>query len=166
MTGFLTPTPRLFHIPVKDGRLAITLDDVVWVEEGQNITVTRGFPTDGLSLPGVARLLGYEPWGAGLRAALLHDAGYSLWGRGDAVSLGTRATVDRRFYRGCQIDFPRMAAIYYRAVRMFGSLSWHKANVMHMEGYLFAIRNNSIDAWISHVIEQHGGEIINLRSAN
>jgi hypothetical protein len=164
MTGFLTPTPRLFHIPVKDGRLAITLDDVVWVEEGQNITVTRGFPTDGLSLPGIATALGFDPWGAGLRAALLHDAGYSLHDvRGH--SLGNKATVDRRFLAGCLIDYPRMATTYYRAVRWFGGFAWRKANVMHMAGYLYAVQHGHVDEWIGHLLEQHGGAVVDLEPA-
>ena len=165
MTGFLTPTPRLFHIPVEDGRLAITLDDVVWVEEGRNITITRGFPTDGLSLPGIATALGFDPWGRGLRAALLHDAGYSLHDR-DAFSLGDKATVDRRFLQGCLIDYPRMAMTYYRAVRWFGGWSWRKSNVMHMEGYLYAIEHGQADERVQHVLEQYGGKIVDLKAAD
>lgn len=165
MNGFLTPTPRLFHIPVEDGRLAITLDDVVWVEEGRNIRLERGFPTDGLSLPGIATALGFDPWGAGLRAALLHDAGYSLHDvRG--YGLGNRAIVDRRFLAGCLIDYPRMAATYYRAVKWFGALAWRKDNVLHMEGYLFALKSGCVDAWISHLLEQYGGDIIQLTPAD
>lgn len=163
--GFLTGTPRLFHLPVSSGRLAITLDDLVWLEFGREIKLTRGFPTDGLSLPGLARALGFDPWGKGLRAALLHDAGYSLHDR-DEYSLGDRSTVDRRFRRGCEIDFPRMANTYYRAVRMFGWGPWARCNAMHMEGYLYALAEGAIDGWINHILAQHGGEIINLREAD
>lgn len=165
MNGFLTGTPRMFHLPVSSGRLAITLDDLVWVEDGRNITLARGFPTDGLSLPGLARALGFDPWGKGLRAALLHDAGYSMHDR-DEFSLGDRATVDLRFRRGCEIDFPKMAPAYYWAVRAFGWAPWASGNAMHMDGYLYALREGALDGWIQHILNQHGGQVVDLRAAD
>jgi hypothetical protein len=126
VTGWLTPAPRLYHLPVTNGgRVAVTLDDLIWVEDGRNVTLKRGFPTDGVSLPALA-LMWFDPWGAALRSALLHDAGYSLHDQAD-LTLGDKATVDRRFHAGLKLDQPDTATLYYRAVRWFGWLAWRKS---------------------------------------
>lgn len=166
MKGWLTPAPRLYHLPVtKGGRVAVTLDDLIWVEDGRNITLKRGFPTDGVSLPGIALALKFDPWGAALRSALLHDAGYSLRGSYD-TSLGDKATVDRRFHAGLALDQPDTARLYYLAVKWLGWFSWCKANTPLMTGYIYAIRHGTEDQWIAHVLKTYAQGTIDLRAAD
>lgn len=165
MTGWLTPAPRLYHLPVTNGgRVAVTLDDLIWVEDGRNVTLKRGFPTDGVSLPGIALALKFDPWGAALRSALLHDAGYSLHDQRD-LTLGDKATVDRRFHAGLKLDQPDTATLYYRAVRWFGWLAWRKANTALMTGYIYAVRHGTEDDWIAHVLKTYAQGTIDLRAA-
>ncbi len=165
MTGWLTPAPSLYHLPEKYfGTVAITRDDLTWTENGKTITLKRGFPTDGVSLPGIALALKWDPFGAALRSALLHDAGYSLHDQLD-LTLGGKATVDRRFRAGLKLDQPDTATLYYRAVRWFGWLAWHKANTALMTGYIYAVRHGTEDEWIAHVLKTYAQGTIDLRAA-
>lgn len=164
MTGWLTPAPSLYHLPEKYfGTVAITRDDLTWTESGKTITIKRGFPTDGVSLPSLA-LMWFDPWGAALRSALLHDAGYSLHDHRD-LTLGDRATVDRRFHAGLKLDQPDTATLYYRAVRWFGWLAWRKANTALMTGYIYAVRHGTEDNWIAHVIKTYAQGVVELKAA-
>lgn len=128
-------------------RLAITLEDHHWIDpDGRIITVYRGFPTDGASLPWLAKWR-WDPWQPDvLAAALPHDLGYSL--HGTEFDVGTKRQVDRRFLQGMETMGFRADRLFWRAVQMGGHLSWRTPNNRHMEGYLWSLRNNKLDAWI------------------
>lgn len=160
---WLTPAPALYHIPLPGrGRLAITITDLRWVDEdGTPRELLRGFPTDGVSFPWVARASGLDPWGRHLRSALPHDAGYSLR---DYVgfSFGDKQQVDRRFLIGGLVDDPGNARLYYRAVSLFGRGSWNRDNAPLVDGYVFACRQGLNDPWIDFV---RTGKVLDLRPA-
>lgn len=142
---FLTPIPGFIRISKS---LAITTNDHRWEDpDGTVITLKRGFPTDGASLPWLFTIY-WSPWDPKvLAAALFHDAGYSL--RGTEYDLGPKSVIDQRFYRGMRVAGFRAKRIFWRSVQIAGWPAWWSANNRHVDGYLYALRTNCLDEWIS-----------------
>lgn len=128
-------------------RLAITTDDLIWMDpDGEEKILRRGFPSDGASLPWIAQLK-WDPWDPViLPEALLHDGGYTL--QKTEFALGGKAVVDRRFYNGMYVAGFRAKRTFWRTVQVAGWPAWWKPNNKYVEGYLCALRNNTLDEWI------------------
>lgn len=163
---WLTPAPAMWHLPdpPKGTRLSITITDLGWIDEnGIERWLRRGFPTDGVSFPWIARAgLGLDPWGKSLREAIPHDAGYSLQDYVDFQWLGTKGQVDRRFLVGGVANGNPKAMLYYRAVSTFGGPSWNRENQPLVDGYVLACREGINDRWIDLV---QNGKVLPLRAA-
>lgn len=162
--GFTTQAPRLRHLAVSSGRLALPLDDVVWIgPDGKLHRLPRGMPSDGVSFPGVARLIGMDPWGICLREALLHDAGYTLQDWPDIFGFGSKREVDTRFRLGVGIDQPKNEWLFYKAVHVFGGPSWRKPNAPHVDEWVEAVRSGrpeAVDAFIDKMTKKYAQLVI------
>jgi hypothetical protein len=114
---WLTPTPSL--TPVAKGLMRLD-EPVAWMDEaGARWVVPAGFITDGASLPWILTAV-WDRWEPRtLRAAIMHDYGYSFH------TFGSKSEVDARFYAGLKADHWPHALAYYRAVKLMGWFAWH-----------------------------------------
>ncbi len=143
---FLTPLPvPILHV---GKRLAITLARHSWQDaDGTIHSLERGFPTDGASLPWLVTWR-WDPWDPKvLPAALTHDGGYSL--RDTEFAMGTKEQVDARFRLGMKVLNFEGSNLFWWSVARFGGVAWRSPNVPIMDGWLRAVREGSLDAWIA-----------------
>ena len=121
------PEPILQPIPGED-KLWILHEDFVTEVLGCRITVKRDFKTDGASIPRLAWIVGHPFEGKTMPGAVVHDGLYSseLMPR-DKCDMIFKILLDR--YKESDIK----ATVYYRAVRMFGWLTWrtHTGQSIH-----------------------------------
>ena len=120
---------KLILDPISNGK-AILLQDYIYSINEYDITVFKGFVTDGASVPHSLQWL-YNPYGKYINAAVIHDYLYSTYN-----NTGINRTLsDKIFYfimKETGID-NRTRRKFYTAVRCFGETSW-KPKLLN-EGY-------------------------------
>ena len=114
---------------LNDGK-AILLNDYVYSINGYEITVFKGFITDGASIPKVLQCI-YNPYGKWIKGAIIHDYLYSKYNNTGI----NRKLADKIFYHIMKETKVNNSTInkFYRAVRVFGEISWQ--DKIENEGY-------------------------------
>lgn len=99
----------------------VVTDSLIWLEPGrERLIVPAGTTTDLASIPRRLRdLRAFDPNGRSRRAAVLHDWLYSDGTRGKPFADETL----RRALRAEGVT-PRVACMFYWAVRLFGGPAW------------------------------------------
>ena len=120
---------KLILEPISNGK-AILLQDYIYSINGYDITVFKGFVTDGASVPHSLQWL-YNPFGKYIKAAVIHDYLYSTYN-----NTGINRTLADKIFnfvmKETNVDV-RTRRKFYAAVRAFGETSW-KAKLQN-EGY-------------------------------
>lgn len=117
--GFETERLRAECAVGPRGDLWILTEDLVAWWRGRRIVVSRGYPTDGASIPRAAWAVIGHPWDYYLPAAIVHDALY-------AAEVWPRQEADACFHdlmQALSVEHFRLHAMYY-AVRLFGLWAW------------------------------------------
>lgn len=113
---------KLLLEPISNGK-AVLLEDYVYSINGYDITIFKGFVTDGASVPHSLQWL-YNPFGRYIKAAVVHDFLYSCYN-----NTGINRTLADKIFRYIMeetgID-KRTIRRFYIAVRCFGETSWKK----------------------------------------
>ncbi len=109
---------------------AVLLQDYIYSINGYDITVFKGFVTDGASVPHSLQWL-YNPFGKYIKAAVIHDYLYSTYNNTGI----NRTLADKIFYfimKETGVD-KRTCRRFYNAVKYFGATSWKTK--LQNEGY-------------------------------
>ena len=120
---------KLLLEPISNGK-AVLLEDYVYSINGYDITIFKGFVTDGASVPHSLQWL-YNPFGRYIKAAVVHDFLYSCYN-----NTGINRTLADKIFRYIMQETGvdnRTARRFYTAVRCFGETSW-KPKLLN-EGY-------------------------------
>ncbi len=113
---------RLLLEPISNGK-AVLLADYVYSINGYDITIFKGFVTDGASVPHSLQWL-YNPFGRYIKAAVVHDFLYSCYN-----NTGINRTLADKIFRYIMQETGvdnRTVRRFYAAVRAFGETSWKK----------------------------------------
>ena len=120
---------KLILDPISNGK-AILLQDYIYSINGYDITVFKGFVTDGASVPHSLQWL-YNPFGKYIKAAIIHDYLYSCYN-----NTGINRTLADKIFnfvmKETNVDV-RTRRKFYAAVRAFGETSWKTK--LQNEGY-------------------------------
>ena len=120
---------KLILDPISNGK-AILLQDYIYSINGYDITVFKGFVTDGASVPHSLQWL-YNSFGKYIKAAVIHDYLYSTYN-----NTGINRTLADKIFnfvmKETNVDV-RTRRKFYAAVRAFGETSWKKK--LENEGY-------------------------------
>ena len=114
---------------LNDGK-AILLNDYVYSINGYEITVFKGFITDGASIPKCLQCI-YSPYGKYIKAAVIHDFLYSKFN-----NTGINRTLADKIFKFIMKETKVNNSTinkFYRAVRVFGEMSWQSK--IENEGY-------------------------------
>lgn len=114
---------------LNDGK-AILLNDYVYSINGYEITVFKGFITDGASIPKCFQCI-YSPYGKYIKAAVIHDFLYSKFN-----NTGINRTLADKIFKFIMKETKVNNSTinkFYRAVRVFGEMSWQ--DKIENEGY-------------------------------
>ena len=114
---------------LNDGK-AILLNDYVYSINGYEITVFKGFITDGASIPKCLQCI-YSPYGKYIKAAVIHDFLYSKFN-----NTGINRTLADKIFKFIMKETKVNNSTinkFYRAVRVFGEMSWQ--DKIENEGY-------------------------------
>jgi len=139
---------------VLEKRLAITLDDVVYIDrEGKKWTVPRGFPTDGMSYPWIVEWMWNRFDPDNLRSGVTHDYAYTLHDYFDDWPV-TREEADQNLFDGLALDDGGWKWAKYAAVRACGWWLWNRRD--HNELTLQWVEMVqagpvALDAWIEAI---------------
>ena len=120
---------KLILEPISNGK-AILLQDYIYSINGYDITVFKGFVTDGASVPHSLQWL-YNPYGKYINAAVIHDYLYSTYNNTGI----NRTLADKIFYfimKETRVE-KRTCRRFYNAVKYFGTTSWKTK--LQNEGY-------------------------------
>lgn len=113
---------KLLLDPISNGK-AVLLEDYVYSINGYDITIFKGFVTDGASVPHSLQWL-YNPFGRYIKAAVVHDYLYSAYN-----NTGINRTLADKIFnfimKEINID-SKIRRKFYIAVRCFGETSWKK----------------------------------------
>ena len=113
---------KLLLEPISNGK-AVLLADYVYSINGYDITIFKGFVTDGASVPHSLQWL-YNPFGRYIKAAVVHDYLYSAYN-----NTGINRTLADKIFnfimKEINID-SKIRRKFYIAVRCFGETSWKK----------------------------------------
>lgn len=113
---------KLLLEPISNGK-AVLLEDYVYSINGYDITIFKGFVTDGASVPHSLQWL-YNPFGRYIKAAVVHDYLYSAYN-----NTGINRTLADKIFnfimKEINID-SKIRRKFYIAVRCFGETSWKK----------------------------------------
>lgn len=113
---------KLLLEPISNGK-AVLLEDYVYSINGYDITIFKGFVTDGASVPHSLQWL-YNPFGRYIKAAIVHDYLYSAYN-----NTGINRTLADKIFnfimKEINID-SKIRRKFYIAVRCFGETSWKK----------------------------------------
>lgn len=113
---------KLLLEPISNGK-AVLLEDYVYSINGYDITIFKGFVTDGASVPHSLQWL-YNPFGRYIKAAVVHDFLYSCYN-----NTGINRTLADKIFRYIMQETGvdnRTVRRFYAAVRAFGETSWKK----------------------------------------
>lgn len=113
---------KLLLEPISNGK-AVLLADYVYSINGYDITIFKGFVTDGASVPHSLQWL-YNPYGKYINAAVVHDFLYSCYN-----NTGINRTLADKIFRYIMQEIGvdnRTVRRFYAAVRAFGETSWKK----------------------------------------
>ena len=113
---------KLLLEPISNGK-AVLLEDYVYSINGYDITIFKGFVTDGASVPHSLQWL-YNPFGQYIKAAVVHDFLYSCYN-----NTGINRTLADKIFRYIMQEIGvdnRTVRRFYAAVRAFGETSWKK----------------------------------------
>ena len=113
---------KLILDPISNGK-AVLLEDYVYSINGYDITIFKGFVTDGASVPHSLQWL-YNPFGRYIKAAIVHDFLYSSYN-----NIGINRTLADKIFRHIMQETGvdnRTVRRFYIAVRAFGETSWKK----------------------------------------
>ena len=113
---------KLLLEPISNGK-AVLLEDYVYSINGYDITIFKGFVTDGASVPHSLQWL-YNPFGGYIKAAVVHDFLYSCYN-----NTGINRTLADKIFRYIMQEIGvdnRTVRRFYAAVRAFGETSWKK----------------------------------------
>lgn len=114
---------------LNDGK-AILLNDYVYNINGYEITVFKGFITDGASIPKSLQCI-YSPYGKYIKAAVIHDYLYSK-----INNTGINRKLSDKIFNFIMKETDvndKTRKKFYNAVRIFGATSW-KSKIEN-EGY-------------------------------
>ena len=120
---------KLILDPISNGK-AILLQDYIYSINGYDITVFKGFVTDGASVPHSLQWL-YNPYGKYINAAVVHDYLYSVYN-----NTGINRTLSDKIFRHIMKETgvdSRIVRKFYAAVKYFGATSWKTK--LQNEGY-------------------------------
>lgn len=120
---------KLLLEPISNGK-AVLLADYVYSINGYDITIFKGFVTDGASVPHSLQWL-YNPFGRYIKAAIVHDFLYSSYNN-TGINRTLADKIFRHIMQETGID-KRTIRRFYIAVRCFGETSW-KPKLLN-EGY-------------------------------
>ena len=113
---------KLILEPISNGK-AVLLEDYVYSINGYDITIFKGFVTDGASVPHSLQWL-YNPFGRYIKAAVVHDFLYSCYN-----NTGINRTLADKIFRYIMQEIGvdnRTVRRFYAALRAFGETSWKK----------------------------------------
>lgn len=113
---------KLLLESISNGK-AVLLADYVYSINGYDITIFKGFVTDGASVPHSLQWL-YNPFGRYIKAAVVHDFLYSCYN-----NTGINRTLADKIFRYIMQETGvdnRTVRRFYAAVRAFGETSWKK----------------------------------------
>ena len=113
---------KLLLEPISNGK-AVLLEDYVYSINGYDITIFKGFVTDGASVPHSLQWL-YNPFGRYIKAAVVHDFLYSCYN-----NTGINRTLADKIFRYIMQEIGvdnRTVRRFYAALRAFGETSWKK----------------------------------------
>lgn len=113
---------KLLLEPISNGK-AVLLEDYIYSINGYDITIFKGFVTDGASVPHSLQWL-YNPFGRYIKAAVVHDFLYSYYN-----NTGINRTLADKIFRYIMQETGvdnRTVRRFYAAVRAFGETSWKK----------------------------------------
>lgn len=113
---------KLILDPISNGK-AVLLEDYVYSINGYDITIFKGFVTDGASVPHSLQWL-YNPFGRYIKAAIVHDFLYSSYNN-TGINRTLADKIFRHIMQETGID-KRTIRRFYIAVRCFGETSWKK----------------------------------------
>ena len=114
---------------LSDGK-AILTDDYVYEVNGYPIKVFKGFITDGASIPKVLQCI-YNPYGKWIKGAVIHDYLYCKYN-----TTGINRKLADKIFKFIMLETDvnkNTANKFYKAVRLFGEMSWQ--NKIENEGY-------------------------------
>ena len=120
---------KLILDPISNGK-AILLQDYIYSINGYDITVFKGFVTDGASVPHSLQWL-YNPFGKYIKAAVIHDYLYSCYN-----NTGINRTLADKIFNFIMKETGvdnRTRRKFYMAVKCFGTTSWKTK--LQNEGY-------------------------------
>lgn len=120
---------KLILDPFSNGK-AILLQDYIYSINGYDITIFKGFVTDGASVPHSLQWL-YNPYGKYINAAVVHDYLYSAYN-----NTGINRTLADKIFRYIMKETGvdnRTSRRFYNAVKYFGETSWKPK--LQNEGY-------------------------------
>ena len=120
---------KLLLEPISNGK-AVLLEDYIYSINGYDITIFKGFVTDGASVPHSLQWL-YNPFGRYIKAAIVHDFLYSCYN-----NIGINRTLADKIFRYIMQETGvdnKTIRRFYTAVRCFGETSW-KPKLLN-EGY-------------------------------
>ena len=120
---------KLLLEPISNGK-AVLLEDYVYSINGYDITIFKGFVTDGASVPHSLQWL-YNPYGKYINAAVVHDYLYSVYN-----NTGINRTLSDKIFRHIMKETgvdSRIVRKFYAAVKYFGATSWKTK--LQNEGY-------------------------------
>lgn len=120
---------KLILDPFSNGK-AILLQDYIYSINGYDITIFKGFVTDGASVPHSLQWL-YNPYGKYINAAVVHDYLYSAYN-----NTGINRTLADKIFRYIMKETGvdnRTSRRFYNVVKYFGETSWKPK--LQNEGY-------------------------------
>ena len=113
---------KLLLNPISNGK-AVLLEDYIYSINGYDITIFKGFVTDGASVPHSLQWL-YNPFGRYIKAAVVHDFLYSCYNN-TGINRILADKIFRYIMQETGVD-NRTVRRFYAAVRAFGETSWKK----------------------------------------
>ena len=120
---------KLLLEPISNGK-AVLLEDYVYSINGYDITIFKGFVTDGASVPHSLQWL-YNPYGKYINAAVVHDYLYSVYNN-TGINRTLADKIFRHIMKETGVD-SRIVRKFYAAVKYFGATSWKSK--LQNEGY-------------------------------
>ena len=120
---------KLILDSISNGK-AILLQDYIYSINGYDITVFKGFVTDGASVPYSLQWL-YNPYGKYINAAVVHDYLYSVYNN-TGINRTLADKIFKHIMKETGVD-DRTVRRFYAAVKYFGETSW-KPKLLN-EGY-------------------------------
>lgn len=109
---------------------AILLNDYIYDINGYEIKVFKGFITDGASIPKVLQCV-YNPYGKWIKGAVIHDYLYSKH-NDTGINRKLADKIFKFIMKETEVNKSTINK-FYKAVRLFGEMSWQ--DKIENEGY-------------------------------